>query len=123
MREKTSDKISPPGDPASGSTAATPEPRNPAAADLERRIQLSHDAENARAQGRLSEAETLLREAMVIDPKHPGTHQKLAEVVAALGREAEAHQLHKMAEALRKEAWQRQVEAEIRGRHEVMKDL
>jgi len=123
MREKSNDKRTQPEDSESASPVETPEPLNPVEVDLEHRKKLNHDAEEARAQGRLSEAETLLREALAIDPKHPGTPQKLAEIVAAQGREAEATQLHKMAEALRKEAWQRQVEAEIRGRHEVMKDL
>ena len=122
MAENTSDKSAKKSPSNSKTGPGNPEHSATAAADLERRTQLSHEAETAREQGQLAEAEALLRQAMDIDPKHPGTHQRLSEVLAALGRAVEAEQHHKMGEALRKEAWQRQVEAEIRGKHEVMKD-
>ncbi|MDH4249373.1 MAG: tetratricopeptide repeat protein [Deltaproteobacteria bacterium] len=94
-----------------------------AAQEVERRRRLVAAAEKVKGEGLLEEAESLLQQALEADPKHPGTHERLAEVWLAMGRTAQAAQGRQLAETLRKEAWQRQVEAEIRGQHEVLKDL
>lgn len=70
--------------------------------------------------GRPEEAEEAAREALRLEENAPKTLDLLADVVEARGRTEEAEQLRARAKALRKEAWARQVEAELRGGHETL---
>lgn len=77
-------------------------------------------AKTALEQGCLAEAETAAREAGRIDPVNPVPLEVLARVLEAQGRHETAEEAAKQAKALRKAAWKRQVEAELRGQHEWM---
>jgi len=66
------------------------------------------------------EADLLLKEALQIEANNPRTLDLMAKSALGKGDEDKAGQLKAQADMLRKEAWQKQVEAEIRGHHEVM---
>lgn len=89
---------------------------------LARFEKLLEQARTLREAGRLDEAHAAAHEAMLLDEKNPRPLEALAHVAEARGRPEEAERLRGRAGTLRKEAWQRQVEAEIRGQHELWGD-
>lgn len=70
--------------------------------------------------GQLGAAEATLREAALLDPVAPQPVELLAKVLEAQGHSAESAKLALRAKALRKQAWARQVEADVRGHHALM---
>jgi Tfp pilus assembly protein PilF len=67
-----------------------------------------------------SEAKRALEAAMALDPFEPGPHELMAAVMEGLHDPDAAETFRRRAKALRQERWQREVEAEIRGQHELM---
>lgn len=72
------------------------------------------------AEGAWEEAEKAAREALRLDENHAAPYLVMGEVLEAQGKAAEAGEWRDKAERVRKEAWQKQVEAEARGHHEVL---
>jgi two-component SAPR family response regulator len=71
-------------------------------------------------EGRLEEAAVAAQQMLRLDENRPRTYELMAEIAGRKGDDAGAASLRARAAALRKEAWQRKVEAELRSRHEVM---
>jgi len=76
-------------------------------------------AQRAADEGRWNDAKGALEQAAAIDPLHPKPLEALADVMAHLHDPDLADSLRQRAKTLRQEQWQRQVEAEIRGQHEL----
>lgn len=91
-----------------------------ASQELERLQMLQAQAREHLAAGRLDEAEQALVEAQALEENNVRTLTLQAELAEALGDTAGAEALRARAAAERKAAWQRDVEAEIRGKHEMM---
>jgi len=69
---------------------------------------------------RWAEAKPLLVAAIAIDPLEPAAYELLAKVMDGLHDPDEAEALRRRAKIIRQEKWQREVEAEVRGRHELI---
>lgn len=65
-------------------------------------------------------AQHLLEQAVAIDEKDPRACELMARACAGLNRAEEAETHRNRARALRRAAWQAQVEAEARGKHELL---
>ena len=70
--------------------------------------------------GHWEEAAGLSAQAVELDPENALPYQLLAESHERMGHEAEAAKYRDVAKAKREAQWKRNVEAEIRGRHELM---
>lgn len=55
-----------------------------------------------------------------LDPNNSAARSLMAEACEALGRPEDAQRFRAQEKALKREAWQRQVEAEARGEHELL---
>ena len=62
----------------------------------------------------------LVEEGLGMDPKNLKLLALKASALEKLGRAEDAGQIRETIKALKKEAWKRQVEAEIRGSHDLM---
>lgn len=69
---------------------------------------------------RWAEAQAALEAAMQIDPLEPKPYELLATVMDGLHDPDEADALRLRAKTLRQEKWQREVEAEVRGQHDLI---
>ncbi len=65
-------------------------------------------------------AEKAVRDALALDENHVPTCAAMTDVFEARGNPAEAGQWRAKAEQVRLRAWQRQVEAEARGHHDML---
>ena len=65
-------------------------------------------------------AEAGAREVLELDPHSVKAFKLLGDIYEAIGHITEAKQHRKMAEEIKKERWMRQVESEIRGKHEIL---
>ena len=71
-------------------------------------------------EGRYDEVLQTVQEAIGLEENNIASLRIKAVALRGLGRGEDARQLESRVQQLRKKAWQRQVEAELRGRHEVM---
>ena len=81
---------------------------------------LLHDAHAHLDAQRWEAAATLLREAIALDPLAAKPLELMAQAQEGLGLAVEAEKSRKLARATREEQWKRSVEAELRGRHELV---
>ncbi len=85
--------------------------------------QLEAHKEQARTlmgQGRHADALAAVEQALAIEAKHLAALKLKAEILAQMGATAEAEQALALYKACKHEAWEREVEAEIRGHHDVL---
>ncbi len=90
--------------------------------ELERFDHLLAEAAEAMEGQRWNEAQTALKQALAIDPLQPKPYDLLADVCDGLHDPDQAEHYRSRAKAIRQEQWQRQVEAEVRGGHEILGD-
>lgn len=88
--------------------------------EMERKKTLLEQARRWTAQRCWGDAEAALREAVALDPHHPDSYDLMAELLEARGDAERALDWRDKARFVRKQAWQRAVEAEARGTHEVL---
>jgi len=88
--------------------------------DLERIRALLQSAVAALQAGRHAEAMLSAREAQELDPLNPRPPELLAEIHRAAGKPELAAREADLAKYLRKQAWEREVEAEARGHHDLI---
>ena len=88
--------------------------------DLEAFRQRVQEARAAIEAKRWSEAKHALEAALSIDPLEPRPYDLLASVMEGLHDPDQAEALRRRAKTLRQERWQREVEAEVRGQHELI---
>ena len=84
---------------------------------------LVEEAREAISIGKLDAAEDSLRKAFAIDDRHIPAVEMMAALYEARGQTTQADQWRARAKAVRMENWERQVEAEARGRHEMMGEV
>lgn len=89
------------------------------AQDLASYLALIESARQAESESRWEAAKLALEQAIAIDPLQTKAIDLLARVMSALHDPDEAESLRRRAKLLREEKWKRDVEAEIRGRHEL----
>lgn len=89
-------------------------------ADLERIAQLQHAAHGHLDAGRPSEALDAVEQALALEPQNVRSLALKADVLERMGQAEEATQLRALVKQLKREAWQREVEAEARGHHDLM---
>jgi Tfp pilus assembly protein PilF len=65
-------------------------------------------------------ARRALDDAIAIDPLQPKPFDLMADVLSHLNRGEESATFRTRAKLLRQEQWKRQVEAEVRGQHELI---
>jgi uncharacterized protein HemY len=87
--------------------------------DIEAIHRLLGDAQQAAEEARWEDARRALEQAIAIDPLQPKPVAQLADVMERLHDPGKAGDLRSRAKSLRQQQWQRQVEAEARGRHEL----
>ena len=88
--------------------------------DVEQFDRLMAEAAAAMEGQNWTEAQAALDQAVAIDPLQPKSYELLAEVCVGLHDSDQAERYRTRAKAIRQEQWQRQVEAEVRGQHEVL---
>lgn len=88
--------------------------------ELEQLKSLQSAAKTHLDESALDQAQTCLEQAQSIEPGNPRTLELMSRLAEGRGDAQGAERLKEKAATLRKEAWQRQVEAEIRGKHELM---
>jgi two-component SAPR family response regulator len=88
--------------------------------DLDRIKALLQAAREALQAGRHAEAVQCAREALGLDALNPRPAELLAEIHRAAGQPELAARDAALAKYLREQAWQRQVEAEARGHHDLI---
>ena len=67
-------------------------------------------------------AEEAAKEAIALDDMQPKSYDVMAKALEGQGKTEDAATWRDRAKLIRREAWQRQVEAEARGGHEVLGD-
>ena len=67
-------------------------------------------------------AEKAAKEAIALDENQPKSYDLMAKALEGQGKTEDAATWRDKAKLIRREAWQRQVEAEARGGHEVLGD-
>ncbi|MCZ6748676.1 MAG: hypothetical protein O7D96_05240 [SAR324 cluster bacterium] len=90
--------------------------------DIERIDRLMAEAAETMEGQRWDEAQTALEQVRAIDPLQPKTYDLLADVCDGLNDPGQAGRHRSRAKAIRQEQWQRQVEADVRGGHEILGD-
>ena len=88
--------------------------------ELEILKKLSEEARIHISSSRHHEAEDCLRQALAIDDRFIPALELMAALYESRGDEAKGETWRKRVKAVRLEQWERQVEAEARGRHEMM---
>ena len=80
-----------------------------------------HDrAREAIAEKQFVEGQDALAQALSLDENHAPSYDLMAELFEAQENAEEARTWHDKARAVRRQAWQRQVEAEARGHHDML---
>ena len=90
------------------------------AKDIEAYNQWLREAQTCLDGKRWEEAKSKLERAAEIDPLQAKPLAMLAEVYDGLEDGKQADTLRARAKAIREEKWKREVEAEVRGRHDVL---
>ncbi len=93
---------------------------NTAKQDLQRIQALHGQARQALAESRWEDAERAGAEALALDEQHAPSYDLMAEICEARQSADKAEEWRAKAGVIRKQVWQRQVEAEARGHHEVL---
>ena len=88
--------------------------------DLNQIRSLHEQARRALAQSRWDEAEQAAHGALALDENHAPSYDLMSEIYSSRQMDAEARNWREKAAEIRKQVWQRQVEAEARGHHEVL---
>lgn len=88
--------------------------------EIAERDELLERARGLLGEKRLSEAGELVKRALAIDENHPQSCLLMADILAEGGGIEESSLWRCKAADLRKRAWQRKVEAEARGHHELL---
>jgi Tfp pilus assembly protein PilF len=88
--------------------------------ELERLQALQKQAHERLEAGQLDEALASVEEALAIEAKNLRSLALKADVLERKGQAEEAGRLRLIAKQLKREAWERQVEAELRGKHDLM---
>ncbi len=88
--------------------------------DLERIKTLHELARVAIAEKRFQAAEEALNEALTLDENHAPSYELMGELLEAQEKPQQAETWRERGRETRKQAWQRQVEAEARGQHEML---
>ena len=88
--------------------------------DLETVKRLLEEAREKMAAEAWEEAEKAAREALALDEHHAPAYDLMGEIFEAREMGEEAEQWREKAKLVRRQAWQRQVEAEARGHHEML---
>lgn len=87
--------------------------------ELERLKELQREGRRLIDQGRLEQASRNLDEALALEERNARTIELMALLAEKQGDAAKAERLQAQAQQYRKEARQREIEAEIRGHHEL----
>ncbi len=87
---------------------------------LAERKRLLEQARELLGRRQWSEAEQVLREAISIDEHHAPSHGLMAQALAGKGEPEQSAQWKERAELVRRQAWQKEVEAEARGKHDLL---
>ncbi len=87
--------------------------------ELQRMRERQEQAAALLGEGRHPEALAAVDEALTIEEQNTRSLSLKADILGAMGRGEEAERLRALVRQLRKEAWRRQVEAEIRGHHDL----
>lgn len=66
------------------------------------------------------EAEKAARDALALDENHAPTFDLIADIFEGMGKGRDAEEWRAKGVLVRKQAWQRQVEAEARGHHDLL---
>jgi tetratricopeptide (TPR) repeat protein len=88
--------------------------------DLERMEALQRQGRELLDAGRLDEALAATEAALELEVQNLRSLALKADVLERLGKAKEVLQLRAVIKHLKREAWQREVEAEIRGHHDLM---
>ena len=87
--------------------------------DLENIRKLQEETKRLLDASHVEEALETINEALTVESNNVGTLSLKADVLERLERVEEAEALLFRIKELKREAWQRQVEAEARGQHEI----
>lgn len=88
--------------------------------ELERMKALWEEGRRLLEHGQLDEALAIANEALAIEEINEHTLTLKAKILEKLGKAKQAEQLRLLVKQIQKEAWQKKVEAEARGQHELM---
>lgn len=88
--------------------------------ELERIEALQRQARELLDAGRLDEALAATEAALQLEAQNLRSLALKADVLEHMGKVEQGHQLRTLIKHLKREAWQREVEAEIRGHHDLM---
>jgi Flp pilus assembly protein TadD len=88
--------------------------------ELERMQTLQEQARTLLEQGQPQAALAAAEDALALEPQNVRSLTLKAEALEGLGQAEPAEQLRALVKQLKRDAWQRQVEAEVRGRHDLM---
>ncbi len=91
-----------------------------AVSDLKRIEALLQQARASLAADDSGAALTATEQALAIDPRHLRTLALRVKALERAGQSKEARLLSAHLKQLKREAWQREVEAELRGKHDVL---
>ncbi len=72
--------------------------------------------EDGRADATLDDA----RHVLALDPKNIKAYRLMGDAYEALGKPQDAERMRAQEKVIKRDAWQRQVEAEVREQHEMM---
>jgi len=88
--------------------------------ELERMQALQRQGRKLLEAGQLPEAMAAVEEALALERDNVRSLTLQADVLERMDRTEEAAALRQRIRLLRREAWQREVEAELRGRHDLL---
>ena len=88
--------------------------------ELQRMDDLHRQGRERLAAGRPQDAIAAAEEALTLEPDNVRSLTLKADALEALGRDADLEALRQRIRLLRREAWQRAVEAELRGHHDLL---
>jgi Flp pilus assembly protein TadD len=88
--------------------------------ELERMEALQAQARTLLEQGQPQAALAAAEDALALEPRNVRSLLLKAEALEGVGQAEPAEQLRALVKQLKHDAWQRQVEAEVRGRHDLM---
>ncbi|HKI99646.1 MAG TPA: hypothetical protein VKB51_14320 [bacterium] len=88
--------------------------------DLERIEALQQEGRQRLDAGQPAEALRAVEQALVLEPKNLRSLTLKADVLESLHKDDAAQQMRALVKQIKREQWQREVEAEVRGHHELM---